>query len=895
MPSDTPPPVHSSPTALDSSNRPASVPSAASGLTGAAFKRSSFLDKTEQILKPIMNQNQQFCLRWNNYQTNLTSVFDQLLQSESFVDVTLACDGQSIKAHKMVLSACSPYFQTLFFDNPCQHPIIIMRDVKWPELKAIVDFMYKGEINVSQDQIGPLLKIAEMLKIRGLADVNGDQELNQIENLEPSANVTDENNSNNESSSSSNLSRDTIKTESRLHQTVPSHNNNNNTPMHMAKKPRTGRDRETSRDLSVRDFPRDLSAGSTTEWPLTVALDTVQASTPKNNRKRRWPSGERSSVGSPADSTPDNLEVPSPIPPTPSTLSQPQVSTPTSLPSFSIPPALDQMAGLSSLATITNQHPDDMEIKPGIAEMIREEERVNEVLLLKKYTEIQHAKLLENSQAWLGASTSSIAGTQLLKEAACTPPTTYESYQYQLQSMWQKCWNSQNLIHHLRFRERGPLKSWRPETMAEAIFSVLKEGLSLSQAARKYDIPYPTFVLYANRVHNMLGPSIDGGTDLRPKGRGRPQRILLGIWPDEHIKGVIKSVVFRDAKEIKEEPILYGRHSPFPFQDNPLNYAPNANGQLPTPGAEAMSQDALTAATVAAVRQQMCNMVAAAQHHPEAAANLVGFNLPPHHTNLSVHPPGNAGGSSSGIPVPKIGSPAVPNQGHGNNGGSGGIQIPRLGSPAGSSLPTSKDHEHHGPAGLSHGNNPSTSSNSSNNSINRSESSRNNNHSSSGSNVNHHHPLAHLNSGSLSITRLNSPASAHDLRMTTPPTEESPLASPMGLALEPAVNLAVGGSQSSDMHPLGMPPAYHGSSKSSSRAGYSSSSSPPRPEHLFHDQDIAELVATSRASSGGGGGGGGGAGGGMPGSGGSNSGPFRESPRPGAAIKMEPMTECRGD
>lgn len=136
-----------------------------------------------------------------------------------------------------------------------------------------------------------------------------------------------------------------------------------------------------------------------------------------------------------------------------------------------------------------------------------------------------------------------------------------ESYQYQLQSMWQKCWNSQNLIHHLRFRERGPLKSWRPETMAEAIFSVLKEGLSLSQAARKYDIPYPTFVLYANRVHNMLGPSIDGGTDLRPKGRGRPQRILLGIWPDEHIKGVIKSVVFRDAKDMKEEQILYGRHS----------------------------------------------------------------------------------------------------------------------------------------------------------------------------------------------------------------------------------------------------------------------------------------------------------------------------------------------
>ncbi|CAD0194337.1 unnamed protein product [Chrysodeixis includens] len=114
--------------------------------------------------------------------------------------------------------------------------------------------------------------------------------------------------------------------------------------------------------------------------------------------------------------------------------------------------------------------------------------------------------MIENSQAWLGASTSAAIA---------------DSYQYQLQSMWQKCWNTQTLVHNLRFRERGPLKSWRPETMAEAIFSVLKEGLSLSQAARKYDIPYPTFVLYANRVHNMLGPSADGGAGRR----GRTERV----------------------------------------------------------------------------------------------------------------------------------------------------------------------------------------------------------------------------------------------------------------------------------------------------------------------------------------------------------------------------------
>lgn len=137
------------------------------------------------------NSHQQFCLRWNNYQTNLTNVFDELLQSESFVDVTLACEGQSIKAHKMVLSACSPYFQSLFYENPCQHPIVIMRDVGWNELKAIMEFMYKGEINVSQDQINPLLKVAEMLKIRGLAEVNTTDTVDDISAMASATLVTD--------------------------------------------------------------------------------------------------------------------------------------------------------------------------------------------------------------------------------------------------------------------------------------------------------------------------------------------------------------------------------------------------------------------------------------------------------------------------------------------------------------------------------------------------------------------------------------------------------------------------------------------------------------------------------------------------------------------------------
>ena len=71
----------------------------------------------------------QFCLRWNDFQTNMVASFKHLRDEKSFTDVTIASDGQSCKAHKMILSACSPYFKTLLEENPAKHPIIILKDV----------------------------------------------------------------------------------------------------------------------------------------------------------------------------------------------------------------------------------------------------------------------------------------------------------------------------------------------------------------------------------------------------------------------------------------------------------------------------------------------------------------------------------------------------------------------------------------------------------------------------------------------------------------------------------------------------------------------------------------------------------------------------------------------
>ncbi|CAL1279783.1 unnamed protein product [Larinioides sclopetarius] len=115
---------------------------------------------------------QQFRLKWSNHMNNVLDVVKNLFSTESLVDVTLACDGMSIKAHKVILSACSPFFQALLLENPCKHPIIIIPHMKYNDLKPLIDFMYEGEISVTRDQLTTLTKNAQELKIKGLAEIS---------------------------------------------------------------------------------------------------------------------------------------------------------------------------------------------------------------------------------------------------------------------------------------------------------------------------------------------------------------------------------------------------------------------------------------------------------------------------------------------------------------------------------------------------------------------------------------------------------------------------------------------------------------------------------------------------------------------------------------------------
>nr|CAD7459562.1 unnamed protein product [Timema tahoe] len=135
-----------------------------------------------------MATGQQFNLKWNNHTNNILQVFMDHLSSEQLVDCTLSCQGQFLKAHKMVLSACSPYFQELFRQHQIPHPIIIMNGMKFIDIKLVVEFMYRGEIKVLEAELEGLLAAAETLQVKGLShvrtkyekgDIQGSSELQQ--------------------------------------------------------------------------------------------------------------------------------------------------------------------------------------------------------------------------------------------------------------------------------------------------------------------------------------------------------------------------------------------------------------------------------------------------------------------------------------------------------------------------------------------------------------------------------------------------------------------------------------------------------------------------------------------------------------------------------------------
>ena len=119
-----------------------------------------------------MGSSDNFCLRWNDFESNISSSFKELREDSELFDITLCCDNgiDLVHAHKVILAACSPFFRKILrHQKHLQNPFLYLKGIGIKELKAVLNFMYHGEVNVAQDFLNNFLTVAQELAIKGLS------------------------------------------------------------------------------------------------------------------------------------------------------------------------------------------------------------------------------------------------------------------------------------------------------------------------------------------------------------------------------------------------------------------------------------------------------------------------------------------------------------------------------------------------------------------------------------------------------------------------------------------------------------------------------------------------------------------------------------------------------
>ena len=126
------------------------------------------------LKKRMSDQDFQLC--WGQHQQDTVQALKSLWQSEEFLDVTLACDDDQVQAHKVILSAASPFFRQILNRNPHSHPLLYIKGTTKKEMQALLNFIYSGETSVVQDELDAFMALAISLEIRGLIGDRDPQE-----------------------------------------------------------------------------------------------------------------------------------------------------------------------------------------------------------------------------------------------------------------------------------------------------------------------------------------------------------------------------------------------------------------------------------------------------------------------------------------------------------------------------------------------------------------------------------------------------------------------------------------------------------------------------------------------------------------------------------------------
>ena len=138
---------------------------------------------------------ERYNLFWQGYDNCVSTAIKELLDNEDFVDVTLVSeDGHKIKCHRVVISAGSPVLKSILENHPHPHPLVYLSGLKYPELRALVNFLYVGQTEVAQDDLNMFMSAAAKLQVKALSNCQINEEAKPKKHLPDDKTGNEENN-----------------------------------------------------------------------------------------------------------------------------------------------------------------------------------------------------------------------------------------------------------------------------------------------------------------------------------------------------------------------------------------------------------------------------------------------------------------------------------------------------------------------------------------------------------------------------------------------------------------------------------------------------------------------------------------------------------------------------
>ena len=141
---------------------------------------------------------EKYSLSWDNYSIHLRDMMKNMM-NDDFTDVTLVCeDKKYIRAHKNILSACSPVFKDIVKLEQSTKPIIYLRGINFSELESIMQFIYLGEATFYEERMNEFIAVAKSLEIKVLCNAENetnddDSEQSRIDPVASTDNSEEEN------------------------------------------------------------------------------------------------------------------------------------------------------------------------------------------------------------------------------------------------------------------------------------------------------------------------------------------------------------------------------------------------------------------------------------------------------------------------------------------------------------------------------------------------------------------------------------------------------------------------------------------------------------------------------------------------------------------------------